>query len=1198
MRPEDIKELGNRYKTTDPLLIADEHFGQYAGHDKKPTYIKRAIAKIRELLRRLMKKLGFNIKYTDNDIYSLLARSREHLRKQKPKQAKDFEFAGDYVDNVRLSKEDGSGYKTELFDNEINAMRKLRKELTVKYPNLNFTFNESQTTNSAYLKVSDSDYNNLLTFRFSDHSENFKYAQLDKSDKWNLGYDIETNTAIINEAIEKKINDTKIINTAINKVSNLSSGDEINIDGNSVIVISANKDRVVTETKEPISIQLNGKDGKFKWMQDNGHFGLYMAARKAITQNKTLPEGVELQDTGERDGVKHFNFKFTYKPKSIYKSEYVAKELGYLGEENIRFSIPDKPSKYISLAEFKSRQKKLDTKNQDKGIGKPEFAGKSVDETFAKLSNQWFSNKDWEKAKSQIEGKNLDDKIRKSFNSVDTEAKSWRDVSAAIHIYLDLQGDITAPERYWDDLTKEQKRQIDVARNLTPEQLDIAKEIREFYNKLGNMALEDDVIKNVLEYYVMREWDMPQKQATEYWRNFGTKTKHAKQRTLSSIIEGWSKGYTLKIESATNNLATLTTIINNVIEDKRLLKQGLQTFTEESKPLFSNNKLEGYEEIKHPNFKNWVVIKKVTPKKEAKETIYKPDLIITKDGKTLKKEPVYAPKKVAKKLNRILMPSKIQGGLNIGGVSIVDNATQFNATLKKTVLSYSFFHHMAYTRSYLLGGAVGLKDANVFTAYKRGLESFYQKIPEVERLIRNGLTTGRIQEWDEDAIKHKTYVGKLLDKNNVAVGVRKKVLELHDMHTNFLFKKWGMGLKVQAALLEYSKELKDNPNVDPDEAAKNVAGLINADFGGLHLERMGRSKTTQHFMRLYFLAPDWTESNVLTMVNMFKKGDEGKMYRKFWLRVAMRGALATTMANLLLALWDDPDDEETYLETVSRRYKQAWDSGYLKWMDVDITPLYRGTGGESDRPKYFKLIGHFGDVIKFIVKPFVSLKHKQSILARFLTEFYTGKNWQGKSYTSVNELLGVDDKGEYLTSSEKSGYRVGDPKGGKYAGQLTKWEFGGGNNPVTPSQIPSFMLAQMRGWLPIPIQNAVGFCMGETSGFDAITHGTGFHVGSGRKLESGLEKKYDEIETFYKLAERKYNDAKKHVEIDRMMDLKDDYIVAIRFKNLKGRIKDKEEFLDEAENRQDIKSVDKYKIKIDELKQKAIDEYYSKINKR
>ena len=45
-----------------------------------------------------------------------------------------------------------------------------------------------------------------------------------------------------------------------------------------------------------------------------------------------------------------------------------------------------------------------------------------------------------------------------------------------------------------------------------------------------------------------------------------------------------------------------------------------------------------------------------------------------------------------------------------------------------------------------------------------------------------------------------------------------------------------------------------------------MANLINDDFGGLHLQRMGRNPTWQHILRLFLLAPDWTESNVRTMV--------------------------------------------------------------------------------------------------------------------------------------------------------------------------------------------------------------------------------------------------------------------------------------------------------------------------------------------
>lgn len=236
------------------------------------------------------------------------------------------EFDSDNPD-IRF-RQDGSGYKTDIFDNEISAMRNFRKELEKKYPELNFTFSEAQTTNSAYLKVHDDDFKTLLEFRFSDHAENFAHAQLSRTDKWNLGYDVDTNKSVINDAIEKKLNSIKNLNGAVDKVSKLKEGTEITIDGKAQKVISADRDHVRTKEVDPTTIALNGTSDQ-AWLHRNGYFGTYMAARKAQLRGEKLPEGVELIKEGNRQ----FDFKYTFNQKHWHKSEAIAKQLGYIKKE-------------------------------------------------------------------------------------------------------------------------------------------------------------------------------------------------------------------------------------------------------------------------------------------------------------------------------------------------------------------------------------------------------------------------------------------------------------------------------------------------------------------------------------------------------------------------------------------------------------------------------------------------------------------------------------------------------------------------------------------------------------------------------------------------------------------------------------------------------------------------------------------------
>ncbi len=786
----------------------------------------------------------------------------------------------------------------------------------------------------------------------------------------------------------------------------------------------------------------------------------------------------------------------------------------------------------------KSTDKEEETLNADQ----PEVEAnlKPQDEVYELIKDEWFANKDEEVVLANIDTRKLQREIKATFRKNNKQgARNWQEIDKAIHLYLDIMEKQDQVKTYWEQLSDSQKRLVNIALSLTDRQKIIAHEIRSLYDEVGSRALDNEIIHNILENYVSRTWDTSKKGgAEELFVNFSTETGHAKLRTLGSILEGWAKGYSLITEGATNNLENLRVEITNVIENKRLVNLGLTIQTADNLPLLSTDHIPGYKVIDHPNFTKWRKVKQVKPTKEYKGE----NFVITKDGVVFEKKKLYAPPKIAKNLNNILNKSSLSKKLP--GVGTL---TRINAQLKATILSWSFFHHMAFTRSYLLGSAIHkFRDINPVAAYKEGLNMLNAKNPEVIHLVRNGLTLGRNQEWDEAMIDQKSRIGGWLDKHNVAPAIREKIYRLHKDHVAFLFNQYGSGLKVKSALLEYHHLLKKYPGKDPDYIAKLVAKQTNADFGGLHLERLGRNKNWQHFMRLTLLAPDWTESNVQTMVKAFAAKDkiERRMYQRFWKRAFLRTAFTSVALNLalsLMSLWDE-DDENGYWDEVTEKYKRAFENPErLNWLSVDVTflaDMMKGpeSDSEDDLNKYFSVLGHFYDPVKFILAPFQSLKNKGSVLVKIGAEAYQGENWQGKRFTSFDELLGTDNKGVYKSSSEKYGYRVGDPKGGKNKGQLTRWRQTGDYGALKYEEIPSFILSTIRGTTPVPVQNGLAFALGEISAFDAISHGVGIHMKSKRTF-SNLNKEYDSIIDEAFIHDSMIKDKMKHGEFEEAQKL-------------------------------------------------------------
>ena len=655
--------------------------------------------------------------------------------------------------------------------------------------------------------------------------------------------------------------------------------------------------------------------------------------------------------------------------------------------------------------------------------------------------------------------------------------KGW---DMAVQLYIDLQ-DNPDQMRYYDKLTANQKKLVDTARNLPPNIRAFADNLIAENKEFGDAARDQEVIHNSKENYSARLWVSEPGQKRTLFKKLGTTTTRAKARTLEGIMHGWSLGKTLKVTGATTAQNVAHKQVTQAIVDKQVMKLAKDW------GLISSQQLPGWKRVEHPNFTTWKFAGKAEPGKA-----YGQNFFVTDGGVVMERVGMYAEPVLAGKLNTALTGSKLRG------IPLVDWLSKWNAIIKQNILMTSFFHHQAYLRSYMGGGKTGIKNLNPVTAYKKGREAILNYTPLSQQLIRGGLTMGKTQDWDEiDLEQSDTIYSRAARHFKAGDKGLDAINDIKRKQKHFLFKKMGPYLKMQAALLEYRAQLKkshgklERGEVTQHEIAKRVASLLNDDFGGLNLRRMGRNQTTQHIFQLLALAPDWTESNIRSMTKAFKRGDEGAMYRAFWSRIAIKMGTATILFNLMMAGFDDDD----FIE----RYKKAWVAGNLKWLDIDITPLYRLLGGSGKR-KYFSLIGHFKDPLKFIAHPIRSAKHKGSVLTKMFLDVVTGEDWAGREFTTFSELIGIDDKGKYVTTSRRQGYRAGEEKGGKLKGALTKYTTGGAS-PVEYDQALSFILYELRSAQPIQVQSAIAFLAGEIDAFDAISKSAGLMTSTKKEDE-------------------------------------------------------------------------------------------------
>ena len=487
--------------------------------------------------------------------------------------------------------------------------------------------------------------------------------------------------------------------------------------------------------------------------------------------------------------------------------------------------------------------------------------------------------------------------------------------------------------------------------------------------------------------------------------------------------------------------------------------------------------------------------------------------VIGSNGMVYSPNPIYAPAGVAKRFNNIMLTNPMRQ------YEWFNKVLTWNSVLKMNKLLGSLFHQWAFVRSYALGGVFN-DPRFVKRAYEDGKKLVRGFHPLLEEGVRHGLTLFRIQDFDRELAFQDFGIGKFIgSKSDKAGKAFDWLVDKRDRYNRYLFGIFGSSLKAMAYLGEYrqlllkeaerllkedldslddsldsvsimaarktnevyDKMIDDINNlkakvgqVNPgfvDRAATTAAELMNRDFGGVNTERMGVSQSSTDIMRILFLGPDWTSSNVLSAfggAKWFNKLTKGHLYvgtdpelmtqahRRFWLRIAVRSILVTAIGNLLMAGLDDDDSFD--------RFKKAWSAGNFRWLGVDISPLYHLFGGDPEISKYASIPGHFIDPMKFLFHPGDSFFYKSSSILRPVLTALKGQNYKKETFTNFWELPALGP---------------------------TSWWSENNAGGISISQLPSWLLHTLGEQIPIPLQGLILLVSGELDGFDAFARTIG-----------------------------------------------------------------------------------------------------------
>lgn len=569
-----------------------------------------------------------------------------------------------------------------------------------------------------------------------------------------------------------------------------------------------------------------------------------------------------------------------------------------------------------------------------------------------------------------------------------------------------------------------------------PQLKQLSEQMTEHLDALQQIANENGLTMSYRENYIRQLWSDAKKRGrpkSDTGGKFKTKTAMQKHRIFNNYIEGILAGYTPKSLKFSDLIKVYDRALTETLLDKQFLNLGSHLEDMDGNKLFvtqGKNVPDGYELITHPSFKLWRYAGKVNSEDEANE-VRATGVFISEDGTILQEKLIYAPKDIAQIINNVLSYNKLTED-----IPVLKHWLKINNFMKRRIFTYSVFHHFALMRSALMAGEI-----NPISAYQKGLDYIKSLNPILMTLSENGLTIGQGE-------------GKIFFEAAKKAGFRGK-------WDSFLWDNLYDGLKAEVAVHKFEKLMKDNPDADVDAIAQEVANFVNNDFGGLNLERMGRSPIVQKLMQIAFLSPDWTESNWRTLTNVFTAKGETQISREqlqarrkihlmFWRNIAITSTFALVFLNKALA------------------DKWPWENDKFHELELDITKLAKwgqkllGVEETKDRV-YFSVMGHLLDAIKWASRPDKTIAHKLSPLLQAVNVLVSGKDWQGRPYATNKELL------KYQRVVR-----------GNYEMATDFWE----------SSITRGIGAASKT-IPIPLQSLFNYLSGQATGLESISTAAG-----------------------------------------------------------------------------------------------------------
>lgn len=345
----------------------------------------------------------------------------------------------------------------------------------------------------------------------------------------------------------------------------------------------------------------------------------------------------------------------------------------------------------------------------------------------------------------------------------------------------------------------------------------------------------------------------------------------------------------------------------------------------------------------------------------------------------------------------------------------------FNAAYKKSLFSFSLFHHFTLSTIDLAAGGnplkvmgrtfakrfeeAGLGDENPFKAVfgrgedgvlnaKKLYQSFrdghagYDNVPLARDAIQHGLNVNPLSDAQVGRVRQGLISLEQGTKNIPVVGTAVKAFRTYDeLFDKGLWSYMHAGVKLDL----YERHLADNlakfPDMPVEQLKRQTAEFVNNAAGGA-LDGMMISPKFQQSMHWLMIAPDFLLTRMNSFASIFKGGPVGYQARKMWLKAGVAYYSAANVMN--------------YVNT-----QKAYGKGQFMWQndsEHQLTPFMDRveSGPGKGRQVFLKLDKAFTEPIELIMNPKKVLGNKFSPYLNAMALYWTGRTMSG--YKPPNDV--------------------------------------------------------------------------------------------------------------------------------------------------------------------------------------------------